>query len=262
MKIHLDHLSPHGIVRALSHVRAGYSLCRKYNVKLRSFIPESVNSMTPAWNFHLTIEGFGLAKPRTIIDIGANISQMTKLLLLSCEANTKVISFEPNPGLQPIGEHFTCALSDEDGATDFVISQNDPLWGRIQDKSGRPDSGDPRFQVCTARFHSLVQNKQLAWEMLLHPVLVKIDAEGSEFKALKGFGDLLQDIEYLLVEVENREDRGQNYTMMELCNYLSKYGFNSSKVLYALFDGPLSPAYMDTMFWKNTGSNKAPELIH
>lgn len=247
MRLHLFHLSPHGLIRAFSQMRAGYALCRQAGVRFLDYVPSSVNSMTAAWNFKLTVEECELPSPQSIIDIGANVSQMTKLLKLACRSEPVIQSFEPHPKLTPIGKKFELALSDRDGEAEFAIPAGDNDWGTIKPRPGETANS---FKVKMARFDTLVSNGVVRWSDLPRPILVKIDTEGSELDALRGFGEKLREVDYLVIEVENREFRGGNYSMIDLCAYLEKFGFTRSKVLYACYDGPVSPAYLDTLFWR------------
>lgn len=253
MQLHLFHITPTGVIRAFNQLRAGWSLCRRHGVRFRDYVPASVNSMTAAWNFQLTLDAGGLPRPKTILDIGANNSQMTKLLMLACERSVGVHSFEPHPGLNPIGTKHSLALSDRNGETEFFIPSGDHDWGTIKRPSGQSMES---FKVNMARFDTLVEEGKINWSALPGPVLVKVDTEGSEFDAIRGFGNHLANVDYLLVEVENHEVRGGNYSMAELSTYLSAFGFNRSKVLYACYDGPVSPAYLDTMFWRDQASSR------
>lgn len=253
MKLHLFHFTPHGLVRAYSHLIAGKRLCRVAGVKLMQYVPESVNSMTAAWNFWLTMKGGNLIKPGTIIDVGANCSQMTKLLLLSTP-DARVISFEPNPKLRPMGEKYEIALSDSDGMAEFYMPHGDDAWGTIEQDNENISAATRHFTVRQASMKSLIQAKAIPWSELPRPILVKIDTEGSEKRVIEGFGAYLQDIAYMIVEVENVETRGGNYSMVDLCCLMASYGFRKSKLLYACYDGPDAPAYSDVMFWKNDQS--------
>lgn len=62
---------------------------------MRGVKMKHVNCMTPAYNVHRTLSDLNLPHPKTIIDIGANISQITQLLCAPNEP-VKVISFELN----------------------------------------------------------------------------------------------------------------------------------------------------------------------
>ena len=251
MQLHLFHFTPHGLARAYSHLVAGKKLCRAAGLNLRPLIPDSVNSMTAAWNVYQTFQESELPRPQTIIDVGANVSQMTRLLL-GTAPDARVLSFEPNQKLSPIGEVYRIALSDEDGTTDFFIPQNDSDWGTIEAGKVNITSGTTRYSVPTRRMESLVKSGEIAWEGA--PVLVKIDTEGSEKKVIEGFGKYLSDVAYLLVEVENQEARGQNYDLISLCMTLAEKGFDRSKIVYSCYDGPEAPAYSDILFWRSNKS--------
>ena len=251
MKLHLFHFSPTGLVRALNQLVAGYKLCSRHGARLRDFVPGSIPSMTAAWNFSLLLKEYCLAKPKTIIDAGANASQMTKLLMLECEPDVSIFSFEPNAGLLPIGTRFELALSDEDGEAQLVGCDEDDLWGKIEERG--PVEGASRGTVVRmARFDTLVEKSEFTMSQAPRPVLLKIDAEGHELRIVKGFGRHMNEMDYLLCEIENRSESGGNYSLSEMCGQLSRFGFDNSRVLYACYDGPLAPAHMDVLFWRGT----------
>ena len=249
MKLHLFHFSPHGLVRALSHIRAGRRLCKRFGLSLRSLIPGSINSMTAAYNVVRTIEDNQLEPPQTFIDIGANESQMIKMLS-PMKVSARHLSFEPNPSLKPLGEVHRIALSDSDGEVKLFLPSDDSGWGTIE--AGAPNVTDStrHHTVQTNRMQTLIEDEDVEWSGLPGPIFVKIDTEGSEKKVLDGFGPYLKDVAYLLIEVENREQRGENYTLMSLVELLAPFGFNRIKIVYACYDGPVAPAYCDILFWK------------
>ena len=250
MKFHLFHFTVHGIARAVSHVRAGCRLCKESNTSIRHYFPECVSSMTAAWNFLKTLDNLKLSKPHTIIDVGANCSQMTKLLQLCCDSNPTILSFEPNPALSPIGKMYNMALGSTDEPVAFVLSSEDDEWGHIQQEGSGDNGAHKTIKVEQHRFDTLVKDGRVIFSDLQKPIILKVDTEGGELNAIKGFGVYLNDIDYLLVEVENNESRGQHYGLAEIVSYLSELGFKNSKVLYACYDGPASPAYLDTLFWR------------
>jgi FkbM family methyltransferase len=238
-------------MRGFSQMLAGWRLCRRTQHAFRPFFPESVNSMTAGWNFHCTINSLGLAKPRTILDVGANASQMTKLILLSSEADADVYSFEPNPNLKPIGKTYPMALWDQEGEADFAVPSGDDLWGRLSPVAAESPRVTRGTRVRTARFDAFCATQpELSLSGMKRPRLVKVDTEGCEFRVLQGFGETLWEMDYLLVEVENREERGGSYDFLDVAVLVSRYGFNRSKILYACYEGPQSPAYCDVLFWK------------
>ena len=249
MKLHAFHFTPHGLVKAFSHLRAGRRLCRATGLKLRPLLLDSVNSMTAAYNVHSTFQHDHLPLPQTIMDIGANVSQMTRLLL-GMNRDAKVLSFEPNPALHPLGDVWRIALSDSDGEADFFIPSDDSGWGTIEGRKDSISSNTRHFRVRTNRMDSLIRAGEVPWESLKRPILLKIDTEGSEKRVLDGFGKYLSDVQYALVEVENNEKRGRNYTLMSVSAALAAHGFNQCKIVYACYEGPDAPAYSDILFWK------------
>lgn len=249
MKLHLFHFSPHGLVRVYSHLKAGSRLCRSTGLKLRLLIPESINSMTAAYNVYRTLREAHLPWPETIIDVGANVSQMARLLL-GMNPNAKIISFEPNPTLCPIGDVIRVALSDTDGEAELFVPLHDAQLGRIQLTKENMSPSGIHFPVRINRMDTLIRKGSIPWDSLKRPIMVKIDTEGSEQKIINGFGKYLSDVSYLLVEVENVEQRGQNYNLLQLSTTVATHGFNQCKIVYACYDGPDAPAYTDVLFWR------------
>jgi FkbM family methyltransferase len=250
MKFHLTHFSPHGLVRAYSHLVAGRRLCRATGLALRPLVPESVNSMTAAWNVLRTLREANLPPPGTLIDVGANISQMARLLL-AMNPQARLFSFEPNPELSPMGEVRRVALSDSDGQADLYIPANDHGWGTIETSKSGISADTPHHAIETRRMQTLIASGEMPWADLPRPIFVKIDTEGSEKRVIEGFGPYLADVSYLLVEVENIEQRGRNYDLLSLSPLVAAHGFNRCKIMYSCYDGPDAPAYSDILFWKS-----------
>lgn len=244
MKLHAFHFTPVGLIRAGCHLVAGRRLCISAKASLLQFVPDSVNSMTTAWNYRCTLQEAGLPPPETIIDIGANTSQMTRLLLLTCPETPRVISFEPNRSLEPLGEVLRIALLDTDGVAPFCVG-SDATWGSVA-APGRAAS----FEVRAARFDTLVKNGEVAISSLPRPVLVKIDTEGAEVRVVDGFGGCLELVDQILIEVTNRHGGVIHDHLFRLCQGLAAHGFRFAKILYACYDGPLAPTYADILFWK------------
>jgi FkbM family methyltransferase len=244
MKFHAFHFTPVGVVRAWSHLQAGRRLCRTARVSLRSYVPASINSMTTAWNYSRTLQEAGLDPPGTILDVGANASQMTKLLTLTCPQTPRVVSFEPNPAVKPIGDVRRIALLDRAGVVPFQV-ERDSAWGRVA-AAGQPSS----FEVRAERFDVLVRSGEVPLADLPRPIVVKIDTEGTEVEVVEGFGECLAHVDQMLIEVTNRQDGVVNNHLFRLCDRLAKHGFRQAKILYACYDGPLAPTYADVLFWK------------
>lgn len=249
MKIHLFHLSPYGVARILAHLIAGYRLCRACGGRLRDFIPGSINSMTAAWNTFVILRSHLLSPPRTIVDVGANESQMIRLLKMAAEKGVRIVSFEPNPEIKPDGEVFREALSDRDDEGELFVPRGEAGWGST---TRSPLHGAVRgLPIMLRRFDSLVQDGRIDTATWERPVLVKVDTEGGEYAVLSGFGDQLKQIDYLLIEVENQEQRGGAYSLTGLSSLLYSHGFDKAATVSSGFNGPDLPPYTDVFFWRS-----------
>jgi len=248
MKIHAYHIKPTGLIRAFYQLCAGYKYCRAVHQPLRRFIPLCINPMMAVWNYYQFTKD--MPQPGTLIDAGANASQMARLLQHSCKKDVQILSFEPIPSMQPIGKRFNIALSDKDGEFDFYIPQgnDDELGSLSKEYIENAELGCKTITVKAARMETLINEGVIPWEQLPRPILLKMDTEGHELNILKGFGKYLNDVDRIISEVGNEADRTKSYDLTEMCNYLTAYGFNDSRILYSCFDGANPSAYMDVLF--------------
>ncbi len=256
MKICAWHFLPHRLIGAFYQVVAGWRICWRYKVPFLRYFPASVPCMTTAYNFATTLEKEGLPSPRTILDVGSNISQMTRLLLLPCAKTVTIHSFEPNSELRPIGVCHHLALSDTDGEALFCIPGGESMWGTINRDVAKSDGQTTVSKARKARMDSLVAQGELDWGSLPRPILAKVDTEGGELAVLKGFGPYIKDVDYLIMEAGNWEERGRHYVFLEMCRFLEAQGFRNSKILFACFEGTSSPSYCDLLFWRDSILNK------
>lgn len=217
--------------------------------KLWRFIPDSINSMTAAWNTVSVLHRHALPLPETIVDIGANQSQMTRLLRMATPTDVRIISFEPNPSVHPDGEVHRIALSDRDCVGQLVVPHGETGWGTIVTKASHADAAGVPVQV--RRFDSLVRDREVDVARWKRPVLLKIDTEGSEYAVLAGFGNELEQVDYLLIEVENSDDRGGRYSLTDVASSLKSYGFDKAIIVASGFNGPNLPPYSDILFWRS-----------
>ena len=102
-------------------------MCRAAKKPFRPLVPDSINSMTAAWNVWNIFKDGNLPLPGTIWDIGANQSQMTRMILMLNEG-ADVVSFEPNAALKPLGKRMVMGISDD--PADAVDSGTDGLLGQ------------------------------------------------------------------------------------------------------------------------------------
>lgn len=135
------------------------------------------------------------------IDAGAHVGYYASLM---AEAGAKVLAIEPNPKHIPLlinnlagsdAVIYPVALSDTD-AEDvpfYLPSDYDDGWGSL----GFSDQGrKSQIAVRTRRLEGILD--ELKWAGPIR--LLKMDIEGAELLALRGMGDYLQKVSYLLIE--------------------------------------------------------------
>lgn len=148
-----------------------------------------------------------LVRPGDVtLDIGANIGWYTSLLCQCAGDGGAVHAFEPNPHLAHLLEALArghrrltvhaVALDEEEGHADFYIPGN---W-----ISGSRMPGDGDADRCRVRVARLDRSLVGA-----APDFVKLDAEGSEMRVLRGAGRILDDAAapIWMVELSTEEAR-------------------------------------------------------
>jgi len=195
--------------------------------------------MTTVYNLYTTLDELSLPYPRQLIDVGANRSQFAEIVSPVLRGG-RAVAIEPNPSVMPevYSELHRCALSDVDGEAYLNVPGGNDEIGSLD---ARGDG--QQYKVSVRRFDSLPIS-------LERPVLVKIDTEGQELKVLKGFGDRLREIDYIVLEVGNRGLRLSQNNVTDIVRYLIDAGFSGMKTLHCCFDGPVSPAYVEYLFWR------------
>lgn len=139
-------------------------------------------------------------------DIGANIGVYSCLVLSSMETNGKIVAIEPEK------KNFTSlknnlkmnfeskrwktlniALSDYNGTGKLDISSEEVGSGghTLGDKKGN------KVKVRTAK-------RLIEKNVLDKPDVVKVDIEGNELDALRGFGEILSEVNMVICEVHNK----------------------------------------------------------
>ncbi len=162
-----------------------------------------------------------------IADVGAHYGFYT---LLAASSNAKmVLSFEPsrenyeilklNVNMNSLSnvKTYMLALADYNGQANLGI----PRGG----KSGENTMAVNEDALLVEKVH-VRRFDSLAYEEGIKSVdLVKIDVEGAELKVLKGFGDYLKIVQYILVEVHPKQIEVLGDSTIKLYEYLNSLGY-------------------------------------
>jgi len=168
--------------------------------------------------------------PESLVwDVGANVGRYTEQFLAK---GARVVCVEPAPpALEILKSKFAggpasrviivpAALSDICGTAPMAADGASPT---NQLKVGVKNTGLIEVDVVSAE--SLVRNQGVP-----PPTVIKIDVEGYELEALRGFGDLIQsrELRAVFIEVHFRllHERGLDQAPEEISSRLHQAGFN------------------------------------
>ncbi len=146
----------------------------------------------------------------TILDVGANKGQFS-LLVKYLFPNTKIIAFEP---LENEAKIFNKIFSNDKFVTLYNIAIGQSTSEGIFHISARNDSSSllpisekqikifpGTKEVKTERISIVPLSKKINASVFKHPTLMKIDVQGFELEVLKGSIDILNSIDFILIEV-------------------------------------------------------------
>lgn len=187
---------------------------------IRPLILSDVVMTSPAWEPYVQ-NIFILKKKDVIIDVGAHIGTYTIPIAIQIEKLGKILAFEPNPRNAMLLRKniqlnelknvilFENAASDRNQITNLILS-DDPMLSMITD-----DIEEENIKIECITLDSIYEKlelKKIDW--------LKIDAEGSEIKVLKGAKKILEKFHpKIIVEV-----RKENEDMIK--ELLCKEGYN------------------------------------
>ena len=171
---------------------------------------------------------------RSIIDVGANMGQFA-IASSYVYRDAKIYSFEPVPDVFDILKEntkeinnitlFNKALGSKIGTLDFYRNAYSHASSALQihenQKKLVPGTSDVTKITVTV---DLLENF-LNENNLDGPVLLKLDVQGFEKEVIKGAGDKIKDIDYILFETSFIEMYEGEPLFEEMHEYLSSLGF-------------------------------------
>ena len=202
--------------------------------------------------------------PKYFLDIGAYMGTYSDLILKNFE-NCKIFMFEPQKNIfkkikvkyknKKNIKIYNCAISNLSTFKDIYINQHEltsslstldvennkylQLKARLFGTTG-PGMILKKAKVKTKKLSEIIKSKKFK-----KIDLVKIDTEGHEFEVLKGMGQNIKNIKYILVEFHNDEIY-LSYNPRKIHNYLIKNNF----ILKTAFKFPFT-TWEDRFYFNN-----------
>ena len=176
---------------------------------------------------------------RTVIDVGANRGQF---LLLAARRfpEAALLAFEPLPEPRKVLQRavprfrtvrlFEVALSDRSGRATFHVSRADDSSSLLPISAVQVSTFPGTEEVGQVRVDTARLDEVLSPTDLRPPVLLKIDAQGSELAVLEGSSGLLPDISTVFVECSFAELYEGQPTVDAVVRFLQSKGFGLHSV--------------------------------
>jgi len=173
-------------------------------------------------------------RPKTVIDVGANIGQFT-VAAMKIFQDVTVCAFEPLPdaaaqfrrhtaGFRGIALH-QVALGATAGTATLRVSANSVSSSLLPMKPAHGEAFPESKAVRTIDVPITTLDGVLAGSVLVRPVLLKVDAQGFEAQVLQGASAALAQIDHVLIEVSLVPLYEGEPTFTELANRLAEQGF-------------------------------------
>jgi len=170
---------------------------------------------------------------RSIFDIGANVGTWT-LLAKSIFPDAAIHAFEPLERhiskfklncqeLDHISIHELC-LGNERGTKTIHVSSYSDSSSLLEATALEYEVFRIR-QVSEASVRVETASHVIYEEDIPVPDLIKIDVQGYELEVLKGFGDLLGSVKFIICEVSFKEYYKDQPLFLDITNYLNGNGF-------------------------------------
>jgi FkbM family methyltransferase len=198
---------------------------------------------------------------KMIIDGGANVGQFARAVTWAFP-EAAVHCFEPQPEIaerlrtnlrdNPRLSVHECALGNTDGTTQFhrnYLSQTSSIFplgiahdGPYSERLKHVST----IQVPIRRLDNALRD--VAWQ---RPALLKLDLQGFELEALRGAEELLERIDYILVESAFKEVYQGEPLFNDIHAFLSSKGFDLIRPLSFAQEPNGDILYTDTLFGKS-----------
>ncbi len=175
--------------------------------------------------------------PRFVIDIGARLGDWAKEAKAAWpEAQFLLIegNLECQPTLDSSGFHYAMALlSDKEKVVDFYTIKDCPMaTGASYYREKTPFFADDKVKVEKYKTTTL----DYIWERAIavpdpHPLLVKIDTQGSELDILAGAEKLLKEVDAVVMEISHVEYNIGAPSSKDAAIFMAKHGFYAAEKL-------------------------------
>jgi FkbM family methyltransferase len=173
-------------------------------------------------------------RPKTVIDVGANVGQFTVAAAETFGALT-VHAFEPLPtaaaefrrhtaGLRGVTLH-EIALGDSEGTATLRVSANSVSSSLLPMRSTHRETFPESAALGNIEVAVTTLDRALAGAALVAPVLLKVDAQGYEARVLRGASATRAQVEHVLVETSLVPLYEGEPTFTELIACLGEWGF-------------------------------------
>ena len=196
-----------------------------------------------------------LSRANTLIDAGANKGQFS-LAFRSLRPSARIIAFEPLATAADIFEKLFAndtltslqrvALADADQFADFHITDRDDSSSLLKPCSGqRRAFGVREATVTTVPLRRL--SDCVDFRSLSHPILLKVDVQGSELGVFGGC-DQLAEIDFIYAELSFVELYKHQPLYDEVAAFLVDKGFRSAGVFNQVTTPAFGPTQADILF--------------
>lgn len=166
----------------------------------------------------------GSEKPKTFIDIGANIGELSHYMYEKFNNQIKIIAFEPDPIATECFENnlngkdiFLFKLALSDGHADQIFY--------LEPQSADSSLHKPTFFSVQHKVETSTLDHVLQGVYLDRPVLLKMDAEGHEPEVLIGAKAILNQVDF--VSIDCGAERSGKTTSSEVSGILTKCDFKN-----------------------------------